>query len=332
MKILELRPPKDPHEEIAELEKHINEILRQEIYLPLIAELKEHQNVVLNSLEDLIEVIRTGRIRFYRGKFKGRFSSLISKELIKLGGKWDSKQGCFAIPYSKLTPDVKTAIDVAESRFQKTADRINEQISRISPAEIAEKLKLENIFDTALWKVDNDFKKAVQGIIVPPQLTPERRRKIASEYTNNMKLDIKGWVEKEIVRLRKRIEPKVFQGNRYEGMIKGIQTSYGVSRNKAKFWARQETKLLITTYKEARYKDAGINAYKWRCVVGSELHPVRTQHRKLNDMSAKGHIFHYDDPPRVTEDGAFPVRYANPGRDFNCRCVSIPVIVFGDNK
>ena len=57
--------------------------------------------------------------------------------------------------------------------------------------------------------------------------------------------------------------------------IGAIQKSYGVTANKAKFLARQETKLLTTTLKEVRYVDAGVTKYKWKSVTGTAAHPVR---------------------------------------------------------
>jgi SPP1 gp7 family putative phage head morphogenesis protein len=95
-----------------------------------------------------------------------------------------------------------------------------------------------------------------------------------------------------------------------------------VSANKAKFLARQETSLMTTKLKETRYREAGVNEYKWKTVAGSKLHPVRPSHKIL-----EGRIFRWDDPPITTPPGE-AVRRNNPGQDYNCRCFAQPIVRF----
>lgn len=325
MKVIQLNPIRETKEEYDRIEKKIKELFRSQVYLPLIVELSAPRNLLENSLEDLRQAILKGKIYFHAGQFTGNFNSTISKELKALGAVWDKNASAFRILKSKLPDEIKTAISVSFDRFQKTAKKMEQKLSEIVPDEIAEKLKIENIFDTTLYKVENEFKKSIKNITVAPELTVEMRARIAKEYTENMKLYIKGWLKEEIVELRKRIQAHAFDGYRYEALIGEIQKSYGVSQRKAKFLARQETALLITKFKEVRYQDAGVNHYRWKCVVGTQAHPVRPRHRQLNDESVKGKIFRFDDPPVVTEVGE-PTRKANPGADFNCRCVALPVV------
>lgn len=314
-----LKPIKETPEDFDKIEKKIVEWLRSEIYLPLIAILG--RKTIQNSTEDLLDAIRSERIRFNAGAFDGRFSARVSKELKRMGAKF--KSGKWRIHLSGLPIDVQESIRSTESRFIGTLDRLDEKLRQILPEEITDKLKLSDQFDTTLFKLDKDFHATMKGIRVPAELTRDRRREIADEYTNNLRLYIKDWTEKEISELRKKMQTNVFTGNRYEGMIKTIQKSYGVGQRKAKFLARQETNLLMAKFKTTRYTDSGVTHYKWRAVAGSPLHPVRPRHKELDEQSKAGKLFRFDDPPMMT-DG----HKKNPGEDYNCRCTAIPVVNF----
>ena len=60
---------------------------------------------------------------------------------------------------------------------------------------------------------------------------------------------------------------------------------------------------------EFRQRGAGITKYKWST---SRDGSVRPEHKTNN-----GKIFNWDRPPAKT---------GNPGFDYNCRCVAIPIL------
>lgn len=319
MKQIELTPIKEKPEYWDEIESKIILLLKQEIYVPLVKELGVKQKTLQNALEDLVDAIKFGKIHFYRGQFSGRFNATISKELKRLGARWDRKQGTWNIPQSSLPPDIKIAINAGEDRFHQVVSRIDKKLGSLLPEEIADKLKIEHVFDSTLFKVDKDLKKTLKNLTVVPDLSREQRGKISREWSNNMKLYIKEWTQKAIKDLRKDVQENVMAGGRYEAMVKTIQKSYGVSQNKAKFLARQETSLLMTKFKETRYLDAGVKKYKWGTVIGSAKHPVRPMHKAL-----EGKIFSWDNPPVTDDKGA----RNNPGQDYNCRCFARPIVDF----
>jgi SPP1 gp7 family putative phage head morphogenesis protein len=321
-RIVELPPIRESEEDYETAEKRIRELFRREIYLPLMRLLGGGSGALKNSREDLTDAIRTGRITFSKGIFTGRFNASISKELKRLGARWDRKTGTWQVSPSSLPREVRESIAASESRFQEKIAEIDRKLAQILPEEIAGRIKLADSFERVLWKTDGKFRQSVKRITVPPQLTPERRKRIAVEWENNLKLYIKDFTEKEIVKLRGEMKKTVFTGNRYESAVKTIQESYGVSANKAKFLARQETSLLMTKFKESRYEDSGVKEYRWGTVAGSKLHPVRAAHKKL-----EGKIFRWDNPPITTEPGQ-PVRRNNPGQDYNCRCYARPIVRF----
>jgi SPP1 gp7 family putative phage head morphogenesis protein len=319
---IELRPIKESTEDYEAIEQEIIKLFRKCIYLPLLKEFSESANILKNSKDDLFSAIRSGRITYYRGVFSGRFNSTISRELKKLGATWDRIGKAWKINQSDLPAEIRFAIMASESRYAEKVEAIDKKLASIIPEEVAEQLKIERLFDSTLWKVDKEFKKTLRGLTVAPELTPEQAKRIADEWQNNMKLWIKDFTEKEIRKLREEMKETVFAGNRYESAINHIKSSYGVSRRKAKFLARQETSLLMTKFKQTRYEDAGVREYRWGCVTGSPLHPVRPWHKAL-----EGKVFRWDNPPVTTAPGE-PARRNNPGQDYNCRCFARPIVKF----
>lgn len=327
IKSIELPAIRETTEDYDEIEEKIKMLLRREIYLPLVRELGETKKVLKNAIEDLLTAIQSGRIQFYRGVFSGKFNATISKELKAIGAKWEGKSATFKITQTALPIEVRNAVSMSASRFEQKLQSIDKKLSQFVPEEIAGKLNISQNFETALWKVEKEFKKTVKDLAIAPNLSKEQKKQIADEWQNNLKLYIKDFADKEIVKLRKDMQTTIFAGNRYESAIKTIQASYDVSVNKAKFLARQETNLLMSKFKQTRYEAAGIKEYKWRCVVGTPAHPTRERHKELSKLSDEGKLFRWDDPPNTAGRGENP-RYNNPGQDYNCRCMARPVVKF----
>lgn len=325
--MIELKPIRESTEEYDSIESKIKALFKKEIYFPLLRELSLENKTIKNSSDDLIKAIQSGRITFSQGKFSGKLNSSLSRELHAIGARWNKISKCYSIRVNALPMEIRSAISSSEYKFVDKMRRLDEKLSSIIPSQLADKLKIEHIFDRTIWKVDKQFQSSVKNLTIAPELTDESAARIASEWQNNMKVWIKDFTELQIGKLRKDIQKSVFEGNRYGSLVKSIQDSYKVTANKAKFLARQETALLMTKFKEVRYQEAGVNEYKWKSVHGTPAHPVRPRHKALNDASQSGKIFKFDDPPITSEPGE-PERRNNPGADYNCRCTSIPVIRF----
>ncbi len=88
-----------------------------------------------------------------------------------------------------------------------------------------------------------------------------------------------------------------------------IMERTGVSRRRAKTIARDQTGKLHSQLTSVRMQRNGIKRYQWST---SNDERVRLSHRAKD-----GNIYSFDDPPSDT---------GNPGEDYNCRCVAIPVL------
>ena len=226
--------------------------------------------------------------------------------------------------------EARNAISVTAFRFEEKIGKIDKKLASILPEEISAKVKLTDMLDSTIYKVDKRFRENVKGISLQAELKPEERKRIAAEWQNNLELYIKDFAKKQISEMRKDLQATILAGNRWDDAVKVIQRHKAVSDRKAKFLARQETKLLVAKFTEVRYASAGVSEYNWFSVTGSKLHPVRPQHKALNDAKGpdgKKKIYRFDDPPVTSAEGE-SVRHNNPGEDYNCRCFARPIVRF----
>lgn len=271
-----------------------------------------------NAKEDvIIEAIRSGRIEYSNGKFYGKFNSKISKALIDMGAKYNKVTKTFDIAKELLPISVIEAI--AASAI--LASTIKKQLLDFLDTFNIENYMpdLQKVLDVDLEEILEDLDEQTyftlkEAITIEPEITPELREELKREYTENMELSIKNFTDQQVIELRKIVEENIFKQNSNESLIKQIKERYGVKDSKARFLARQETSLLTAKYRKYRYTSAGITKYKWSTSHDIRVRPI---HKDLD-----GQIFDFNDPPIVNEKGD----RKNPGEDFGCRCVAIPII------
>jgi len=313
----------EPLTEIDAIEARLREYFKKLIYQPLIEMLGVEGSALKNSVDPktkaLTDALFKGTVTFNRGTFSGKFSARVSAGLKAIGATFDRKSGTFKLPTAKLPQEVQNVVHASDDRFAKVIAKIDKRLAQILPDEIADAFKCEDLFDRAIFKTDKAFRESIGRYTLAPELTKDDRARIADEWQNNLELYIKDFTKKETKALRAKMEKSVFAGNRYGSAVDSIAKSYGVSVNKAKFLARQETSLLTAKLTEIRYQDAGIDDYIWECVTGTKDHPVRPEHLALKGTRQK-----FSQPPISSKDG----RRNNPKQDYNCRCRARPIIKF----
>lgn len=291
--------------------------MTEKIFQRLLDLFPKENSKLLNSDNALIEAIRSGRISYEDGQFKGRFNSRISLHIKRLGGVWDKKQGSFKLKEAKLSIEIKAALQYQQAKLDQLIERLTGEIQNLDAEKIADEIDLTNEYEKQIFMFDDFVNKQIQGMAVSINLTDEQKRQIAQDYNQNLKLYIKKWTDENIIKLRDRVSDFTMTGVRYDNLAKEIQDTYGASKNKAKFWARQETNLLLTEIRKQKYTSAGFDRYVWKTVVGTPKSPVRPMHKALNNK-----IIYWDDPPIVDEKG----NTAHAGSSYNCRCYPAPYI------
>ena len=264
----------------------------------------------------LEEALRAGRVTYKDGYFYGQFNAAIARELRGMGAGFNATKRAYLL--KDIPIELKSLILSATAHIKDQADRLQKKLDELKDKKL--EVKVAEFSGAIFGDLDKQFVRTVTpaDIEVPLQMTQGIADALQKDYYDNINIAIKGWREEQIERLRDKITANVTQGYRADKMRESIEAEYGVTKNKARFIARQETSLLVSKYREQRYKESGIRSYRWST---SHDERVRETHKHLD-----GRVFSFDSPPVV--DLATGKR-GNPGEDFNCRCVAIPILNIG---
>lgn len=312
------------------IEREIRRIFDQLIYVPMLAILGLRISgiegyEIRNTGSALIDAIELGTVWYDNGKFQGRFNARISSALQRIGAVFSDASKSWLLSHIQVPSDVRMAQARANIRYEELRRRMLLTLNDVTPEKIDATSRTKRNYEKTVTLMETDLQKtvaihkapesALSQIIIEAKLTEKQKEIIAEEWGTNLDKYIKGWVAENVIKLRDEITPHVLSGGRALGLVKVIQDNYGVSLRKAKFLARQETSLLMSKFQESRYRDIGIQRYRW-----SDSHDkrVRHDHHLLN-----GKIFSWDMPPVTNRKTG---TRNNPGEDFGCRCVAIPVV------
>lgn len=308
----QLKPIVDRKEYHVPAQRSIEETLYSRVFGPLLRMFNSKREA---SKASFLQALRSGKLWYSGGVVTGQFSAALSKYLRELGGEWDKSVKGFRIGPTALGTQAVEAARVAREREAELKKKIKKHLDAVNDAGLV-RVDVHDGFNLVVADLDHQFKKTTaDSITVTPQLGEAARRRLAERYTNNLDLYVEGWEEEAVARLRKKIEQGALAGFRAEALEGLIKAEWGVSRRKAAFLARQETSLLVSKFREERYKEAGIRQYRWET---SHDERVRHDHKELN-----GRVFSFDDPP-ITDRATGAKN--NPGEDFNCRCLAIPLL------
>lgn len=322
-----LRVPHLKEADYSDVEGQLKAIFYRILFKPLVDVLKaqgvqgkEAAKELRNAPVDVVvAAIESGRVQYGAGVFSGTFNARIADSLRSLGAVKDKRSGTYTMDKAKVPPDI---ISTAFRYTDKTKAIHAELEKRLDEIEAGlEGLVDANTVDATavVGRMDRNFQKVAGDALGREELTEEARARLSAEYSTNMKLWIQKWSEEAILDLRTDVEANASEGYRFDRLVPRIQHRYGVSQNKARFLARQETALLTAKHREVRFVDAGLNEYVWR--ITHDAH-VRPDHKALH-----GRRFRYDSPPVVDQATG---RRGNPGQDYNCRCVDEPVLTRGE--
>ena len=321
LKTVNLSPVYHPHEIFDEAQERIEKRFLKGIYEPLLAVLAVPKSILQNSqasdLQALQFALQKGTLTFNRGQFSGRFNATVGRAMRFIGADFDRHSGTYRIHYDKLPVELRAAVDSSDRAFSKVLRVLDQKLVDLSKSQEKKSTVFRDLFDHAIFKADEDFKENVRKISIQPKLNEAEKEHLSQEWEENLDLDIKGWEQDHIRQLRQEIKKSYLAGDRYGSLVKTIQDNYGVSENKARFLARQETKLLVSNYVQAQYQNNGFEEYVWQCVRGGGEHPVRPYHKALDRT-----VQRWDSPPVIDKYG----NRKHAGQDYGCRCTPRPIL------
>jgi hypothetical protein len=305
-----------------------------------IMEALKEADVRVNSKNQLIDGIRTGRIRYSNGVFTGDFNVSISRYLSQFA-KYDARSGVWR---GAPPGDVSAAAAVANERARALNQKIDRLISEIPARVSAEVDRLKYSIDQPLFAMSRAAEQDLETLGIRIDVTPELSQRLIDNYTTNQNLNIVNWTPDQVERLRGMVERDALAGyNRYE-LAQTIANEFNVTMNKAKFLARQETNLFMTEVRDERYSDAGIEIVQWSNsgdvrVVGNPAGPYEPSTGHGNHWIMGGKYCKLSDPTvyadtledaragRWKSKSMIGAGTEHAGREYNCRCTYKPVIV-----
>lgn len=126
------------------------------------------------------------------------------------------------------------------------------------------------------------------------------------------------------------LRKNVFEGGRSTNLITQIKDRGGVTLNRAKMVARDQTAKLNSSLTEIRSKALGSETYVWSGVM-DERHKKRKDHLVMDGKLCKWSdptVYSDDDGKTWKKRSAIGAVELHAGRDYNCRCVALPVVTW----
>lgn len=324
------------------IEKELIKTLKAHLYNPLIRLFKEIGLLKNAKDEALHDALRSGKIKYWDNKFTGRFSAGISKELKALGAQWRPRSASFYLPLNKLPKETQDLLFGLNREMVEKLMEVDGILSMIDPEKVADSFKAKNLFVKAIKSSEDDVESVSKKISIRPN--KETMEAVAQDWFYGINAEIKKWTTEEVINFRKEISGLIYQGKRFGTkerpgeLEREVLLRYGAKIrdtiapgkqfkeltekqkeriiNKARFIARNDSRLLMTTYKYTRMQSSGSTFFRWLTVVGSPKHPVRPSHKILNRK-----VWRWDHPP-IDEQNGKPVL---PGQAYNCRCTAVPL-------
>jgi SPP1 gp7 family putative phage head morphogenesis protein len=318
MSAITLEPVQENEEIVNTIQTFIEWALNQVLLQPILDVLQEYKpKTKQNSTDYLQDAINKGLITYdaIEGRFTGSFSASITSSLRKLGAEFDGDG--FVIKQYQLPSVLQTIITQARQRNEFISQKIIEAFSSSQMQKILSNISFANVYSQFLEDIDKQMiQNAGDVIAIQPVYNTKIKKQIAEAYSNNLKLYIKDFTDDKIVALRQYLQPLILEnGYRSEVLQEYLTKSFNVNKAKAKFLARQESSLLMTSYTEARYQSEGIREFVWSSSGDSR---VRPEHKLLN-----GKKFSFNNLPVIDSKTG---ERGLPGQAFGCRCRMKPVV------
>ncbi len=316
------------------IESQIQAILYDILFRPLVAiaqdatdQMSESAHGMMNAVGNALQsALRSGKVQYEGGVFSGQFSAAIVSVLRAIGARWIKPEKVYKQDPAQVPGWVKAEAAAYESTARGAHGLMKSKLAEIERDLDSVLDKKEIHAKRTMREIQKDFRHVAEELQVSPELSEDSSARLAAAYNQNIKLYIKTFSRDMIGDLRTIVEKNATTGYRFDKLIPQIQGRYAVTQNKAKFLARQETGLFMAKYRQERFGEAGVTLYRWSTSHDERVRPAPGTHgvaRQNNHRRLDGRVFAYADPPVVdTATG----RRANPGEDFNCRCVDVPVL------
>lgn len=309
MKHIYLKPINLRKKEIKKIYDSIKLFLKESLYNNITEIYKEHyKKSVYNTKQSILQLFKNEKLIVKNNVIYGDFNSYISKELRDLGLTYDkNKKGFIGIIPNDILK-ICEELKIKNKRFiYDLDDYLNTYLQNLENNIETINIDYSPMIEDYKEQLINSFERFN---IKSSFLTTD----INNNYINNSKLFIKNMLFEETTKMRNELRELVEQGASNKSISQYLQDNYKMTQKRSLFIARQESSLLLSEYSKQQYLNNGIKKYIWST---SNDERVRKLHRELNNT-----IQEFDNPPIDDTNG----KRHNPGENFNCRCVAIPIL------
>lgn len=137
----------------------------------------------------------------------------------------------------------------------------------------------------------------------------EKSKKIAKDYTYNMKYWVQKWEAKDIIRMRKEVLKMIQEGARVPRLEEYFHKRWKIAKDKAHFLAVNESHLAGSVIKATEYQELGCPGYVWGRSSAKEKRELHKHYY--------GQFFTWEDKPIIDEK--LGIR-GYPRQIWNCLC------------
>lgn len=274
----------------------------------------------------LRDALREGRVQYVRGKFVGDFDAATSRALRDLGATLDLRDGTFTLAQKDVPAWVKAEAVAAQRRAENIHAAIRQKLEEAKVRLDLGQLELPIEASEPIGEIELGFKSAADALGIPVRIAPAARRAMETAYATDVRPYVVKATAQYIDELHADVARNAAAGYRYDHLVEDLQARYHTTRSKARFLARQETSLFMSSYRRERFTAAGVRRYNWSNSHDARVRPAQSltaaqREHAGNHRVLDGQTFYYDRkaPARFMSSK----QPCNPGEDFGCRCVDL---------
>lgn len=211
---------------------------------------------------------------------------------------------------------------IAPTLRQDAADEFSQRFANfeVSVGRLTDQAALENRLKAIANGVQEHSRGELARIHSSP-FTPQMESKSRAFVQENVRL-IKKMTREQVTAIRDIVVVAVQQQTTYREVKADIEEQFGLTKSRAELIARDQILKHNAEVTEELHKQAGVTKYIWNTSHDERVRGTPGgKWPKGNHYFLDGKIFEYSNPPVVdTKTG----RKANPGQDYQCRCIAIP--------
>lgn len=214
--------------------------------------------------------------------------------------------------YRANTPEIM-AMDASPARELRALMRKLTRRWQAKFDELAPKLA-EYFAKDAADRVDGELKAMLKtaGFSVKFTTTKAQNDILQATIAENVSL-VKSIAQTHLTNVEGLVMRSVQEGRDLGTLTKALEESYGVTRRRAETIARNQNNMATAALTRSRQVELGITKARWLHSAGGKT--PRPEHVAFSGKT-------YD----VSKGAYLEEKWTWPGREINCRCVSIPVI------